>query len=97
MFPIQILAASLVPSLDEVMEFHSFPLPVEVFSVHVAPESVEVQMFPPQTTAASLVPTLDEVMELHCFPLPVEVFSVHVAPESVEVQIFPFPVPDDPS
>ena len=36
----------MVPSLDEVMERQVFPLPVEVFSVHVLPESVEVQMFP---------------------------------------------------
>ena len=60
----------------------------EVFSVHVAPESVEVQMFPWKTTAASLVPSLDEAMDCQLLP-PVEVFSVHVAPESVEVQMFP--------
>ena len=39
-------AASLVPSLDEVMDSQVVPPPVEVFSVHVAPESAEVQMFP---------------------------------------------------
>jgi hypothetical protein len=70
MFPLQQLAASLVPSLDEVMECQSLPLPVEVFSVHVAPESVEVQMFPLETTAASLVPSLDEVMELPALTAP---------------------------
>ena len=90
MFPPLTTAASLVPSLDEVMEYQFFALPVEVFSVHVAPESVEVQMFPPLTTAASLVPSLDEARAYQYFPLPVEVFSVHVAPESVEVQMFPF-------
>ena len=58
-------------------------------SVHVAPESVEVQMFPLLTTAASLAPSLDEVMETQPLVLPTEVFSVHVAPESVEVQMFP--------
>ena len=47
MFPPKTTAASLVPSLDEVMEHQVFTLPVEVFSVHVAPESVEIQMFPP--------------------------------------------------
>ena len=47
MLPLQTTAASLVPSLDEVMELQSFALPVDVFSVHVAPESVEVQIFPP--------------------------------------------------
>ena len=36
----------MVPSLDEVMEYQSFALPTEVFSVHVPPEFVEVQMFP---------------------------------------------------
>ena len=79
----------MVPSLDEVIERQYLPLPVEVSSVHVAPESVEVQMFPTSTVAASLVPSLDEVMDCQLLPLPVEVFSVHVAPESVEVQMFP--------
>ena len=51
------------------MEYQDFPLPVEVFSLHVAPESVEVQMLPFRTTAASLVPSLDEVMEYQFFPL----------------------------
>ena len=75
-----VTAASLVPSLDEVMDAHSFVLPGEaVFSVHVAPESVEVQMFPLSTMAASLVPSLDEAMERQFFVLPGEaVFSVHV-------------------
>ena len=45
MFPDKTTAASLVPSLDEVMEIQVV-LPTEVSSVHVAPESVEVQMFP---------------------------------------------------
>ena len=74
------------------MDSQFLPPPVEVFSVHVAPESAEVQMFPPfasATTAASLVPSLDEVMEVHEYIEPVEVSSVHVAPESVEVQMFP--------
>ena len=79
----------MVNSLDDVMERQPFVLPTEVSSVHVAPESVEVQMFPIQILAASLVPSLDEVMEFHSFPLPVEVFSVHVAPESAEVQMLP--------
>ena len=53
----------MVPSLDEVMDFQFFVPPTELSSVHVAPESVEVQMFPLLTTAASLVPSLDEVMD----------------------------------
>jgi hypothetical protein len=37
----------LVPSLDEAMEYQFFALPGEaVFSVHVPPEFVEVQMLP---------------------------------------------------
>ena len=79
----------MVPSLDEAMEYQSFAPPTEVSSVHVPPESVEVQMFSALTTAASLVPSLDEVMEYQSFALPTEVFSVHVPPEFVEVQMFP--------
>ena len=81
----------MVPSLDEVIDHQFFALPGEaVFSVHVAPEFVEVQMFSALTTAASLVPSLDEVMEYHFLMLPTEVSSVHVPPESVEVQMLPF-------
>ena len=82
MFPLFTTAASLVPSLDEVMEYQFLVLPTEVSSVHVAPESVEVQMFPLIalfTTAASLAPSLDEVMEYQPLVLPGEaVSSVHV-------------------
>ena len=46
MFPPKTVAASLVPSLEDVMSYQSFVLPTEVSSVQVAPESVEVQMFP---------------------------------------------------
>ena len=45
-FPLRTTAASLVPSLEEVMEFQLLGLPTEVSSVQVAPESVEVQIFP---------------------------------------------------
>ena len=53
-------AASLVPSLAEAIACHCFVLPGDaVFSVHVMPESVEVQMFPPAfQILASLVPSL---------------------------------------
>ena len=78
MFPPSTQAASLVPSLDDVMENHFFVLPTEVSSFHVAPESVEVQMFPEATTAASLVPSLDDVMEVQYFVFPTELSSVHV-------------------
>ena len=60
MFPLpETVAASLVPSLEEVMPTQSCEVAREV---QVAPESVEVQMFPFQTVAASLVPSLEEVM-----------------------------------
>ena len=64
MFPPLWTAASSVPSLEEVMLAQSFALPTEVPSVHVAPESAEVQMVPlvVPLTAASLVPSLEEVM-----------------------------------
>ena len=79
MFPPKATAASLVPSLEEVMPCQSFVLPTEVSSVQVAPESVEVQMFPTRTVAASLVPSLEEVMPCQSFVLPTEVSSVQVA------------------
>ena len=44
MFPPLTVAASLVPSLEEVMLYQLF---VDAREVQVNPESVEVQMFPP--------------------------------------------------
>ena len=67
MFPPSTTAASLVPSLEEVMSYQLFVAPADVSSVQVAPESVEVHMFPPSTTAASLVPSLEEVMPSQAF------------------------------
>ena len=85
-------AASLVPSLEDVIPYQYCPLPTEVSLVQVNPESVDVQMFPPQhtSTAASLVPSLEIVMPVHSFEIPTDESSVHVAPESWETQIFPF-------
>lgn len=83
MFPPLWTAASLVPSLEDVMLAQSSALPTEVSSVHAAPESVDVQIypfvFPPPSAAASFVPSLDEVMQLQVFALPTEVRSVQVA------------------
>ena len=59
MFPPLTPAASLMPSLEEVMPRQFCEVARET---QFAPESVEVQMFPFQTTAASLVPSLEEVM-----------------------------------
>ena len=60
MFPSRTTAASLVPSLDEVM-------PTSFWCSHrrLSPVGAgvgRVQMFPPRITAASLVPSLEEVM-----------------------------------
>ena len=59
------------PSLDDVKahQFCMFP----GTSVHVAPESVDVQMFPTLAVAASLVPSLDDVMK--CQPRTLGSFS----------------------
>jgi len=57
--PKETVAASLVPSLEEVMPYQLCEVARET---QFAPESVEVQMFPPMATAASLVPSLEEVM-----------------------------------
>ncbi len=76
MFPLYTTAASLVPSLEEVMPYQLRALSLEV---QLAPESVDVQIFPPSSTAASLVPSLEDVMPIQSFVLPTEVSSVQVA------------------
>ena len=70
MFPPSTVAASLVPSLEEVMQYQVFvtPTPAGSRSVQVAPESLEVQMFPTYSTAASLVPSLEEVIQCQFCP-----------------------------
>ena len=60
------------------MANQAFVLPTDVSSVHVAPESVDVQMCPLVTVAASLVPSLEDVMSYHCLVLPTVVSSVQV-------------------
>ena len=64
-----------MPSLEEVMEDQTRE---DAREVHVAPESVEVQMFPPRIVAASLVPSLEEVMPVQDFVAPTDVSSVQV-------------------
>ena len=61
MFPPFSHAASLVPSLEDVMSHKA----IESLDVHVSPESVDVQTSPSQVAAASLVPSLDDVMRHH--------------------------------
>ena len=86
MFPSRAAAASLVPSLDDVMPYQYRLLPEGSTSVHVSPESVDVQILPPSTVAASFVPSLDIVMPRQTRVLALD---VHVSPESVDVQMFP--------
>ena len=73
------------------MPYQLFVPPTEVFSVQVAPESVEVQMFPLGTTRASLVPSLEDVMVRQYIPPKgfAMLSSDQLAPESVEVQMLP--------
>ena len=61
MFPLEIQAASLVPSLDIAMPDQACQLAVDL---QVSPESVDIQMFPLATVAASLVPSLDDVISV---------------------------------
>ena len=86
MFPFLTTAASFLPSLDDAITFQVCAIPTDVSSVHVSPESIDVQMFPPVTVAASLVPSFDDVMPNHCC---VVALDVQVSPESVDVQMFP--------
>ena len=79
-----------MPSLLEAIAVQSLPPAITVLSVHVPPESVDVQMFPPLTTAASFVPSLLEAMprqflgEGGCRNR-----SVQDSPESVDVHGLP--------
>jgi len=80
-------AASWVPSELDAIPFHHLE-PAAVWSVQVAPESVEVQMSPLLTLAARWVPSDLEAIDFRSRE-PAAVRSVQVAPESVEVQISP--------
>jgi len=99
MLPPLMTAASFLPSDDEAIEIQLLPVPVDVSSVQVTPESVDVQMLPPvvaggfeeggAATAASFVPSDDEAIDLQFLTDPVDVFSVQVTPESFDVQMLP--------
>jgi hypothetical protein len=71
-----------VPSALEVIASHFFVEPMDVISVHVAPESVDVQMLPLYSTAASFVPSWLEVIDRQTFP---DAREVQVSPESSDV------------
>ena len=77
------------PSLLDVISYQLMVEPMDVSSVHVAPESLDVQMLPYSTNAASLDPSLLEVIPIHLAE-PADVSSVHVAPESLDVQMLPW-------
>jgi len=60
-----------------------------ILSVHVPPESVDVQMLPLWVVAASFVPSLLEAIADQNPPTPtVTDLSVHEPPESAEVQMW---------
>ena len=71
-------AASFVPSADEVIAPQAFQDPTEVSSVHVSPESDDLQMLPKKTAAASFVPSDDEVIAFQFLADPKKVSSVQV-------------------
>ena len=78
-------AASLVPSLEDVMPYHLFVLPMDVprstsLRVGGSPDVSKID------TGASLVPSPDDVMA--CRLTSVDLISVHVAPESADVHMF---------
>ncbi len=86
MFPLYTTAASLVPSLEEVIPYQLRALSLEV---QLAPESVDVQIFPPLITAASLVPSLEEEMLCQAFSSAHHHTASQLSPESFEVQSIP--------
>ena len=67
MLPPDTVAASLVPSADEVKNRQPFVAPVEVTSVQVAPLLLDVHMLPTHTPAAKWVPSADEVIPRQLF------------------------------
>ena len=81
----------MAPSLDMAIPSHCLVAPgLEVFSVQVAPLSLDLHMLPPETTAACLTPSLDMAMPYHCLVVPgLEVFSVQVTPPSLELHMLP--------
>jgi hypothetical protein len=87
-------AASLSPSLDDVMDVHLVAWTL-VTCVHVKPLSVEVNGKPKSVPATSLAPSLDDVMEFQSrtplYSVMALVTFVHVEPLSVEVQMLPPP------
>merc|ERR1719321_1339594 len=89
MFSPYITAESFVSSLLEAIAVQSLPPSITVLSVHMPPESVDVQMFPPLTTAASFVPSLLEEIPSQFWPKEPTGLPVHIRPESGDVQMLP--------
>ena len=82
MLPYSTVAASFVPSAEEVIPTQFFVALTEVSTVQFAPLSLEVQMLPFFTVAASFVPSAEEVIACQFFVAPTE---VHVTPLLLEV------------
>ena len=91
MLPPPTTAARFTPSLDMAMPYQLLAAQgLEVFSVQVAPLSLELHILPPLTVAACLTPSLDMAMPNQYLVAPgLEVFSVQVAPLSIELHILP--------
>ena len=74
MWPLYTVAASFVPSAEEVIPYQFFS-PTEVSSVHVAPLLLEVHILPLFITAASFVPSAEEVIPRNFCVCPNEFLS----------------------
>ena len=82
------VAASFVPSAEEVILVQAFVAPTEVSSVQFAPLSLEIQMLPPLTVAARVVLSAEEASPVQTFAAG-ELFFVQDWPLSLEVHILP--------
>ena len=85
------VATNFSPSAEEATHLHCFLAPVEVFSVQVPPESVDVQILPFQAQATNFSPFAEDATDLQSFLAPTESSSIQVTPESVDVQMLPPP------
>ena len=78
MRPALTAAANFVPSDDDVMLIQTL-CPLDVLSVQVTPELLDVKMCPTLTAAANFVPSDDDVMLIQSL-CPLDVLSVQVSP-----------------
>ena len=90
-FPPPSVAASFIPSDDEVISVQDFAPLLPVLAVQFAPASVDVQIYPPKPPlfeqAASFIPSEEQVICVHSVWTNVGVEST----QSVSVMSFPPP------